>query len=354
MARPTRPFPRRTLEQSLRVPRALKDNNGGNPWESPQVAKALGLGERSGSFFYVTAASQLYGLSTGTRDTKEIALTDLGREVVYPQSAQQERDGLTRAFLHVELFRGLLDHFGGSQLPEKQFLANTLETKFGLPPEWHDEFVDIYTKNCKFLGIGAGYSRGPGQGIEVGSATGIVSSGGDAKTVTVATPKDKPDAPVCFVIMPFREREDDDLYPDGFFTEVLKSLFTPAITEAGFQVKTAASALGSDMIQRTIVRDLLAADLVLCDLTAHNPNVLFELGMRMHADLPIALVKATGTPAIFDVDYMHRVADYNPNLWTSTIEADLPRLTAHIKGAWENRESGDTFMKLLGLPQVAA
>jgi hypothetical protein len=152
---------------------------------------------------------------------------------------------------------------------------------------------------------------------------------------------------VCFVIMPFREREDDDLYPDGFFTEVLQSLFTPAITEAGFQVKTAASALGSDMIQRTIVHDLLAADLVLCDLTAHNPNVLFELDMRMHADLPIALVKATGTAAIFDVDYMHRVADYNPNLWTSTIKADQPRLTAHIKGAWENRESGDTFMKLL-------
>ncbi|MEA2168017.1 MAG: hypothetical protein QOF76_1317 [Solirubrobacteraceae bacterium] len=52
--------------------------------------------------------------------------------------------------------------------------------------------------------------------------------------------------------------------------------------------------LGSDLIHSTIVNDLLAADRVLCDLTEHNPNVLSELGMRMHADKPVALVRASG------------------------------------------------------------
>jgi hypothetical protein len=35
-----RPFPRRTLEQALRVPKAIKEHNGGNPWPADEVAKA--------------------------------------------------------------------------------------------------------------------------------------------------------------------------------------------------------------------------------------------------------------------------------------------------------------------------
>jgi hypothetical protein len=68
---------------------------------------------------------------------------------------------------------------------------------------------------------------------------------------------------------------------------------------------------------------------------AVRPNVLFELGMRMHADLPVALVRARGTGAIFDVDNMLRVEEYSPNLWSSSIDSDLPVLTEHIKAAWE-------------------
>ena len=40
----TRPYPRRTLEQALRVPQAIKDMNGGNAWSSEQLAKALDRG----------------------------------------------------------------------------------------------------------------------------------------------------------------------------------------------------------------------------------------------------------------------------------------------------------------------
>jgi hypothetical protein len=355
MASPARPFPRKTLEQALRIPRALKENNGGNPWESGQVAKAIGLGERSGNFFYISAASQAYGLTKGTRETKEISLTELGRQVVYPTSGEQERDGLLQAFLSVETFRGVLQHFGGSKLPEKQFLANTLQTRFNLDPAVQDEFVDLFQKNCKFLGIGANWSDGSGRRERAApsvTSRGLPPSPPESETVTVAQP-DVADAPICFVIMPFRERDEDDRYATGFFAEVFESLFTPAATAAGFTVKTARRA-GSDMIQSTIVNELLEADLVLADLTAHNPNVLFELGMRMHEDKPVALVRARGTQAIFDVDNMLRVEDYDPNLWTSTIKEDLPKIQDHIKAAWDDRDSVATYMKLLRRHQAAA
>jgi hypothetical protein len=47
------------------------------------------------------------------------------------------------------------------------------------------------------------------------------------------------------------------------------------------------------------------------------------------------------------LDNMLRVFDYNPNLWPSTVEKDIPLLEDHIKGTWERRDSTDTFMKIL-------
>jgi hypothetical protein len=340
-----RTFPRKTLEQALRVPRALKDKNGGNPWPPDQVAKALGLGAKGGNFYYVAAASRDYGLTAGSRDTGEIALTELGRRVVYPSSDSEQAQAYLDGFLRVEPFRKVLQHYGGNNLPENPFLANTLQQTFGIDPEHHEEFVDIFSKNCRFLGIGAQFVVGARVSARTGGTASTLPGGGDGGTITVATPEENAgESPVLFVIMPFTERQDE--HETGFFQEVLAELFTPAGTTAGFTVKTA-KRQGSDVIQHTIVNDLLDADLVLADLTEHNPNVLFELGMRMHADLPVVLVRARGTGAIFDVDNMLRVEEYTPNLWTSSVKEDIPAITEHIKAAWDGRETAQTFMKIL-------
>ena len=87
--------------------------------------------------------------------------------------------------------------------------------------------------------------------------------------------------------------------------------------------------------------------MVIADLTDHNPNVLFELGLRMAEEKPVALIKASGTGQVFDVDNMLRVYQYRPNLWRSTLEVDLPEMAKHIKAAWENRDSDTSYMKIL-------
>lgn len=341
-----RAYPRRTLEQALRVPAVIKEHNAGNPWKTEEVAKALNVGATSSNFFYITAASRDYGLTEGTRDAGQISLTPLGRQAVYPGSAEEERQAKLQAFANVESFRSVLEYYKGNNLPERQFLANTLVDEFNIPTDHHDEFLDIFTKNCRYLGIGKTFSisdaltgerRHPRERPPVGESD-------ERDTITVGAPDDVQDAPVCFVIMPFTER--DDAHPPGFFDEVLDYLFTPAAKEAGFRVTTARRQ-GSDVIQSTIVNDLLEADLVLCDLTEHNPNVLFELGMRIMEEKPVALVKALGTGPIFDVDNMLRVVQYDPNLWSSTVATDLPKIKEHIAATWENRDTGRTFMQIL-------
>jgi len=328
------------------VPTAIATHNGGNPWKTSEVAKALNLGASSGNFFYLTSAAQQYGLSEGTRETAQISLTDLGRRVVYTSSAMEEASAKLRAFLSVELFRKVLEHFGGNQLPEQRFLSNILKETFSVPEDQQDEFVEIFQKNCKFLGIGPTYDVRSGGGSNRRQRDPVppVDGGNESGTVTIGSPESGENSPVCFVVMPFTERED--AHVAGFFDEVLEELFTPAATEAGFKVQTA-KRQGSDLIQSTIVNDLLEADLVLVDLTEHNPNVLFELGLRIMEEKPVVLVKATGTGRIFDVDSMLRVLEYNPNLWPSTVRADIPRIAEHIRGAWDARDSGRTFMSIL-------
>jgi hypothetical protein len=144
--------------------------------------------------------------------------------------------------------------------------------------------------------------------------------------------------------MPFSEKTEE--YATGFFTEAFASLLRPAIEGAGF-VAITARGQGSDLIHSTIVNGLLDADLVLVDLTEHNPNVLFELGLRIAERKPTVLVKAIGTNPIFDVDNLMRVQSYNPNLWPSTVQEDLPNLTAFIKGAWDSRETARSYMEIL-------
>jgi len=155
----------------------------------------------------------------------------------------------------------------------------------------------------------------------------------------------------AFVIVPFTERNKER--PDGFFLELLNKLITPAANNAGFAVKTA-EGQGSDVIQSTIINQLLEAQLVIADLTDHNPNVLFELGIRIAKELPVALIRADATERIFDVDNMMRVFTYSPKLWTSTIEHDLPKLSEHIKAAWDNRTTYPTYIKILTGAQAAA
>ncbi|MEW8375395.1 MAG: hypothetical protein AB2593_05620 [Candidatus Thiodiazotropha sp.] len=340
-----RPYPRRSLEEALKVPMVLKDFNGGNPWSPEEVAKGLGLTTKnSNSFFYLTAASRDFGLTEGTRDTDTIQLSEFGRSVAYAPNRQKEEELLRQAFTNVDLFRRVLEYYKGSALPELKYLSNTLENEFGLDKETHEEFINLFRQNAELLNIGANFDsqrRLP----HTPDNTTQPSTGGQSTPdiITLAEPEGGAEFH-CFVIMPFREREEG--HNAGFFDEVLRSIITPSASGAGFVVTTA-NREGSDVIQSTIVNNLLDADLVVADLTEHNPNVLFELGMRMAFDKPVALIRAKGTGQIFDVDNMLRVYEYDPSLWPSTVKHDVPHLRSFIRATWKSRESARTYLKIL-------
>ena len=287
-ARPAKPFPNYSLRDVLRIPQAIAKNNAGNPWGSDQIATAVSMSNKSSTFYYYTTAARDYGLTTGTSRTKIMELTTLGRKLVYPINPEEKRVALSQAFLNIDIFKKVYDYYGEGSLPEKQYVCNTLQETFGL-----DAVSD---------------SNQPASGI----------------------------SKKLFVIMPFTEKTG--MYPDGYFDEVFSSLIIPAASQAGYTAETA-NKTGSDIIHKTIVSNIYNAELILADLTEHNPNVLFELGLAIALKKKVAIIRAKGTSAIFDVDHSMRVLDYNSNLWKSTLEMDVSKLSQHLEATAESEET---------------
>jgi hypothetical protein len=334
---PKRTFPLYGLEDCYKLAYAIREFNAGNPWSPKEIANVLKMGT-SNNYFYLTAASRDYGITIGTRDTAKIELTDLGRMLVYPKSPVQFAEALTTAFRNVALFSKVYDYYQGKNLPEIQYLKNTLKTEFGVEERYQDEFYELFQKNLAYLKEKTGelpvVAKGAGKDLVSSSQSDSIILGESPNAGTL----------VAFVAMPFAERTSN--YPKGYFDEVLKHLITPAAVKANFNARTANKA-GSEVIQSTIVNDLDSADLVIVDLTEHNPNVLFELGMRIAFDKPVCLIRAKGTAPIFDIDHMLRVYDYNPSMWPSTLEIDIPALTTHIAETWNKRDADRSYLKIL-------
>lgn len=333
----SRPFPRKTLTDALKVVHAIKEQNAGKPFPPQQVAEAIGRKPRSSDFQVILAASQHYGLTEGGQKSTSVSLTELGKTIAFPKNSQAEKQAHISAFLNVEIFRKVYAHYENHKLPEHKFLRNSLITEFKLNADFVDEFIELFEGNLRFLSVdfsvALSFDVVQGQ-LEQAEENGL------SKGAVVRSGRKR-----AFVIMPFAEKTQERSI--GFYREVFKSLIEPAGQAAGFDVEWANKA-GSDVIQSTIINDVLDADLLIADLTDHNPNVLFELGMRLAFNKgPTALLKSQDTGRLFDVDNMLRVYEYKPTLWKTSLEIDIPNLEEHIRATWEGRENKNSYFDIL-------
>lgn len=324
--RPTKPFPSYCIEDALKISKAIAQNNAGNPWDSAQIADAISMGEKSSSYYYLTTASRDYGMTTGTSRGKLIELTSVGRKIVYPENQGQEYASLQQAFFNIDIFKKVYDYYKGGNLPEKRFVCNTLQETFSLDSSYHDEFLQIFEKNMNFLRDKEIPGKSSTQRVELRENTSSTNSYEECESSTKK----------LFVIMPFSEKTGE--YPNGYFEEVFNSLIVPAAAQTGYTAITA-NKTGSDIIHKTIVSSIYNAEIILADLTEHNPNVLFELGLAIAFKKKVAIMRAKGTNPIFDVDNSMRVLDYNSNLWKSTLEMDVARLSQHIESTANSNDT---------------
>ena len=122
--------------------------------------------------------------------------------------------------------------------------------------------------------------------------------------VNDSTKKDLDNEKICFVIMPISNHEAYDI---GHFDRVYTNIFKPAIIKAGFIPKRADECDKTNVIILDIIDNIIKADMVICDLSTSNPNVMYELGIRQAYDRPVTLVKDKISKRIFDIERFSRL-----------------------------------------------
>lgn len=86
--------------------------------------------------------------------------------------------------------------------------------------------------------------------------------------------------PLCFVVMPFGQKPDPGGRSDIDFDKIYNNAIKPGIIDCGMEPIRADEELTGGIIHKPMFERLLLCDYVLADLTAGNPNVFYELGVR--------------------------------------------------------------------------
>lgn len=109
------------------------------------------------------------------------------------------------------------------------------------------------------------------------------------------------------------------------------------------------------VIQKRIIQNLYSAEVVLCDVSGKNPNVMFELGMRLAFDKPTVIVKDDKTDYSFDTSVIEHLT-YPRDLRFSAIVQFKTKLSQKISATYEKSRSDpdhSTFLKSFGTFHVA-
>ncbi len=136
----------------------------------------------------------------------------------------------------------------------------------------------------------------------------------------------------------------------NIITEAIKDISEPCIN-----VNLVSDADDVGVIQKRIVQNIYNSDIIVCDVSGKNPNVMFELGMRLAFDKPTVIVKDDMTDYSFDTGIIEHVP-YPRDLRFSRIVTFKKNLAAKVlatlKAAASDPEHS-TFLKNFGKFQVA-
>lgn len=110
------------------------------------------------------------------------------------------------------------------------------------------------------------------------------------------------------------------------------------------------------VIQKRIVQNIYTSDVVVCDVSCKNANVMFELGMRLAFDKPTILIKDDKTDFSFDTGVIEHLV-YPRDLRFSRIVTFKKALADKVAATYQaakNDPNHSTFLKNFGSFKVAS
>lgn len=103
----------------------------------------------------------------------------------------------------------------------------------------------------------------------------------------------------CFVVSPIGDEASETR---NNADKLFRYIINPVCQSCGFDAVRVDQINDSDSITQTIIEKLLSAELVIADISGHNPNVFYEMGYRKCTNKPIIHLKKKGESIPFDVN----------------------------------------------------
>ncbi|CRI54832.1 hypothetical protein [Pseudomonas sp. CCOS 191] len=151
---------------------------------------------------------------------------------------------------------------------------------------------------------------------------------------------------VCGIVMPI---STIDGCTESHWADVLE-IISDAVEQAGFDANLVSHADEVGIIHKRIIQNLHDNPVVVVDVSGKNPNVMFELGMRLAFDKPTIIIKDSHTPFTFDTSSIEHL-EYPRDLRFSKITEFKEKLSAKISATYtksSNDPNYTTFLKHFG------
>ena len=167
--------------------------------------------------------------------------------------------------------------------------------------------------------------------------------------MTGKTKKDK--QPTCGIIMPISLIDN---CPPEHWADVL-GILKDVCTTNDFTPNLVSDADDIGVIHNRIIENIYSSDIVICDVSCKNANVMFELGMRLAFDKPTIIIKDDLTGYSFDTSLIEHL-EYPRDLRFTSINRFKDSLGKKLTATFEKSKSDpnySTFLKNFGKYKIA-
>jgi hypothetical protein len=294
-------YPKDSILDCLRIPQAILEQNAGEACTDREGASYAKIGW-TGEVSVKISSALKYGLLERPSPGK-IKPTELTRKIVRPQDPKDKLSALRQAVMNAPVIFEVYTKYRSENLPDSEFLVNTLVDSFNVPRDQVNEFIEVFISALKEAELLEELSSGKFRVLDVSSPADTSTEVGEeqikrlSKGLTVAADD------ACFVMMPFAN-------PIGGYYD---SIYKPAIEKAKLKADRAdADLYGTGKIIDQIWQGITSARVLLAELTNRNANVLYELGLAHALHKPVILVcsKANEGDVPFDLRHV-RVIYYD-------------------------------------------
>lgn len=344
-------FPTTPYEESLEIANAIWKFASGQRIRRLTLFDNLERSPDSGPSRALVTASSKYKITTGSYSAEFLELTSDGAVATNPEEnpIRKLEASFKLAIGNNEYFSKLYENYKDMRLPIASVMSDFL-CESGLPREECDQCVEIFIVNGKYIGL-----------IDVVA--------GSERIVSLDYLKDKllkngtltPEKPVpsfsastdflaaslppqqsgwektCFFIAPIGDDGSEErLHSDLFLGQIVE----PVLNQFEFRVVRADKINSAGMITSQIIEHIIKSEIVVADLSFHNPNVFYELSLRHAQNKPTIHIIRKCDKIPFDINTFRTITIDDSSIYTllPQLESYKTQLSSQVRKLLDNPE----------------